>query len=218
MNVMKLMTQRHSVRQYTATPIEGEKREILNTMVAQINEEADLHIQILYEEPGCFDSFMAHYGKFSGVRNYIALVGPKGEELEEKLGYYGEKLVLKAQELGLNTCWVALTHGKSKADVAKGEKHGCILALGYGENVGVPHKSKPMDALCTVDGQMPDWFRRGMEAAMEAPTAMNQQKFHFRLLPEGKVTATAGKGFYTKVDFGIAKCHFELGAEKENLF
>lgn len=218
MNMMELMTQRHSVRQYTPTPIEKEKREILNNMVSEINGEADLHIQILYEEPGCFDSFMAHYGKFSGVSNYIALVGPKGEKLEEKLGYYGEKLVLKAQELGLNTCWVALTHGKSRAEVAKGEKHGCLISLGYGEKSGVAHKSKPMETLCKVEGEMPDWFRRGMDAAMEAPTAMNQQKFTFELLPGGKVKATAGKGFYTKVDLGIAKCHFELGAQKENLF
>lgn len=218
MNMMELMTQRHSVRQYTPAPIEKEKREILDNMVSEINEEADLHIQILYEEPGCFDSFMAHYGKFSGVSNYIALVGPKGEKLEEKLGYYGEKLVLKAQELGLNTCWVALTHGKSRAEVAKGEKHGCLIPIGYGENVGVAHKSKPMEALCKVEGEMPEWFRRGMEAAMEAPTAMNQQKFTFELLPDGKVKATAGKGFYTKVDLGIAKYHFELGAQKENLF
>lgn len=214
MNIMELMTQRHSVRQYTPAPIEAEKREILDNMVAQINAEAQLHIQIVYEEPNCFDSFMAHYGKFSGVRNYIALVGPRGEDLEEKLGYYGEKLVLKAQELGLNTCWVALTHGKSKAEVAKGEKHGCLISFGYGENVGVPHKSKPVESLCKVEGEMPDWFRKGMEAAMEAPTAMNQQKFTFELLPDGKVKATACKGFYTKVDLGIAKYHFELGADR----
>lgn len=218
MDILEIMKHRHSVRQYTATPIEPEKRAILDTMTAEINQETGLHIQICYDEPRCFDSFLAHYGKFTGVQNYIALVGPKSPELDIKLGYYGEKLVLQAQELGLNTCWVALTHGKSKAEVAKGEKHGCILALGYGENVGVPHKSKPMEALCKVAGEMPDWFRKGMEAAMEAPTAMNQQKFTFELLPDGKVAASAGKGFYTRVDLGIAKCHFELGAEKDDIF
>ena len=61
---------------------------------------------------------MAHYGKFDGVHNYIALVGKKSSTLDETLGCYGEQLVLKAQEIGLNTCWVAMTHGKSKAQIA----------------------------------------------------------------------------------------------------
>ena len=46
---------------------------------------------------------MAHYGKFENVKNYIAIVGNKNDQ--EKAGYYGEKIVLKCPELGLNTCW-----------------------------------------------------------------------------------------------------------------
>ena len=45
---------------------------------------------------------MAHYGKFENVKNYIAIVGNKNDQ--EKAGYYGEKIVLKCPELGLNTC------------------------------------------------------------------------------------------------------------------
>lgn len=85
-------------------------------------EEFRAAIRDFYEEQKCFDSMMAHYGKFSGVKNYIALVGKKSETLDEELGYQGERLVLKAQELGLNTCWVAMTHGKSKAEIGKDEK------------------------------------------------------------------------------------------------
>lgn len=44
---------------------------------------------------------------------------------------------------------------------------------------------------------------------------MNQQKFMFRL-ENGRVSARAGLGFYSKVDLGIAKYHFELGAGKAN--
>jgi hypothetical protein len=58
---------------------------------------------------------------------------------------------------------------------------------------------------------MPDWFRRGVEAAQLAPTAMNQQKFLFEL-NGGKVKAIPMTGFYVKVDLGIAKYHFEVGA------
>ena len=45
----------------------------------------------------------------------------------------------------------------------------------------------------------------------------NVQKFCFKLLPDGNVQATCGKGFYTKLDLGIVRYHFALGAGKESL-
>lgn len=162
-------------------------------------------MQVFCDEPNCFDSFMAHYGKFENVSNYIAIVGTKQEQ--EKAGYYGEKLVLKCQKLGLNTCWVAMTHGKTKAKIAKGKKLLIVLSLGYGENEGVQHKSKAIAELSKADIDL-DWFKEGMEAVSLAPTAMNQQKFLFEL-KDGVVTGKALSGFYTKIDLGIAKYHFE---------
>lgn len=217
MELMKLMEQRHSVRQYTEQPIEPEKRSVLDGLVQEINQKEALHIQIVYDEEKCFDSFMAHYGKFTGVRNYIALVGKKSPKLDETLGYYGEQLVLKAQALGLNTCWVALTHGKSRALVNKGEKLVCLIALGHGASQGVVHKSKPLQQLCNYAESMPEWFLDGMNAAMLAPTAMNQQKFRFELQSDGTVNATCGKGFYTRLDLGIVKYHFEAASGKKTV-
>lgn len=215
METLDIMKARHSVRQYTQKPIEAEKRSVLDSLARQLNQRAGLHIQIIYDDPKCFDSFMAHYGKFSGVQNYIALVGKKSPALDESLGYCGEELVLKAQELGLNTCWVALTHGKSKAVVAKGEKLVCLIALGYGKEQGTAHKSKPMQDVCNCPEQAPEWFRNGMDAALLAPTAMNQQKFRFELLPDESVKVKSGSGFYTKLDMGIVKYHFETISGKK---
>lgn len=213
MELLEIMKARHSVRQYLDQPIEEEKRNVLNQLVMEINAETGLHIQILYDEPKCFDSMMAHYGNFSGVKNYIALVGKKSVDLEEQVGYYGEKIVLKAQELGLNTCWVAMTHGKSKAEIGKGEKQACIIALGYGSSQGIAHKNKQYSEVCNCADDMPDWFAKGMEAVMLAPTAMNQQKFYFSLVDD-KVTVSTKSGFYTKMDLGIVKYHFETVTKK----
>lgn len=218
MTIMEAMEARHSVRGYLDREIEPEAVEEISREIRQCNREGGLHIQLVTGEPDAFAGFMAHYGKFSNVKNYIALIGPKGPDLEEKVGYYGQRLVLKAQMLGLNTCWVAMTMKKGvvKANcrIEKGEKLVCVLALGYGVSQGTPHKSKPMESL-GGEGEKPDWFLRGMEAAMLAPTAMNQQKF--RLSLEGrKVTAVSTGGFYSKVDLGIVKYHFEMGAGKEN--
>ena len=175
-----------------------------------------MHIQLIANEPKAFDGFMAHYGKFSGVTNYIAIIGKKSADLDEKAGYYGERLVLKAQQLGLNTCWVAMTYSKVKTaySIAPGEKLCIVISLGYGKNQGVPHKSKSFDAITQVDGPVPDWFRKGIEAVLLAPTAMNQQKFKF-YLDGDTVSAKAGMGFYSKIDLGIVKYHFEIGAGKK---
>lgn len=215
MEIIELMKERHSVRQYTDKKIEKEKREVLNTLIAQINQKAGLHIQIIYDELKCFNSMMAHYGKFDGVNNYIALVGEKSKS-DESLGYYGEQIVLKAQELGLNTCWVAMTHGKSKAQIDKGEKLVCLISLGYGKTAGAAHKSKKLSEVCNYKKDMPEWFLSGMEAALLAPTAMNRQKFYFELLPDNSIKITCGKGLYTKLDLGIVKYHFEVVSGKVN--
>ena len=205
MQMLDLMKERHSVRQYSDKKIEGDVKSKLNKYVASINEESGLSMQIFYNEPNCFNSMLTHYGKFSNVKNYIAIVGKKEEQ--EKAGYYGEKLVLKCQELGLNTCWVALTHGKVNVQTKPQQKLLILIALGYGTNTGVAHKSKPIKELCKED-TYPEWFMKGMEAVSLAPTAMNQQKFLFEM-KNGQVYAKALRGFYSKIDLGIVKYHFE---------
>lgn len=215
MEIIELMKQRHSVRQYESKPIEAEKRAELSALAEKLNSENGLNIQIFYDEPTCFDSFMAHYGKFTGVQNYIALIGKKGDKLDEMLGYCGEQLVLKAQELGLNTCWVAMTHGRSKAVINKGEKQVCLISLGYGSTSGTEHTSKALHEVCAERTDKPTWFIDGVKAALLAPTAMNQQKFYFELKPDGEISATCGKGFYTKLDLGIVKYHFDAVTGKK---
>lgn len=217
MDLSEAIRNRHSVRQYEERAVE---KEILNTLQTEIdacNKEGNLHIQLVTNEPRAFDSFMAHYGKFSGVTNYIALIGKKSDKLDELCGYYGERLVLKAQQLGLNTCWVAMSYKKVNGafQINKGEKLTVVIALGYGKTQGVQHKSKPAESVSNLNSNSPEWFKSGVESALLAPTAMNQQKFTLNL-DNGKVTAKAGTGFYTKLDLGIVKYHFEIGAGKDN--
>lgn len=217
MNLIEAMNARHSVRSYTAKPLSADVQQALQQEIAACNAESGLHIQLVTNEPKAFEGGLAHYGSFRGVNNYLALVGKKGAALDEACGYYGERLVLKAPQLGLNTCWVALTYKKipSAFSVAPGEKLTVVISLGYGETQGVAHRSKPANAVSNLTDASPAWFANGVNAALLAPTAMNQQKF--TLTAEGtKVTAKPGFGFYTKMDLGIVKYHFELAAGKEN--
>lgn len=218
MDLTEAMKARHSVRQYKNKPLDAEVISILQEEIEISNQESGLHIQLVTNEPKAFDGFMAHYGKFSGVTDYIAMIGKKGADLEEKCGYYGERLVLRAQQLGLNTCWVASTYRKIKTAfiVGPGEKLCIVIALGYGATQGIPHRSKSFEKAAKVDEKTPEWFKNGVKAALLAPTAVNQQKFQFALNGK-KVSAKAGLGFYTKVDLGIAKYHFEIGADRSDI-
>lgn len=206
---------RHSVRQYEEKPVAADTVAEMKAFIDEINQESGLHIQLVTDEPRAFSGFRAHYGKFSGVTDYIALIGPKSTKLEEQCGYYGEKIVLKAQMLGLNTCWVALTYRKvpEAYKVQKNEALKLVISLGYGKTQGHARKSKSFADVARTDGYCPEWFTKGVDAALLAPTAINQQAFTFEL-KNGRVIADAGKGPCARVDLGIAKYHFEVGSGK----
>lgn len=212
--MFEIMKERHSVRQYVDKTIEDFKKEEIKNLIQEINLKTKLNIQACFDEPKAFSTFMAHYGKFEGVTNYIALVGQKGRD--EEIGYYGEEIVLKVQSLGLNSCWVAMTYGKGKAAVTKNKKEKiyCVLAIGYGKTQGVSHKIKTIEEVSNVTNETPEWFKRGVEAALLAPTAMNQQKFKF-IYDNDTVTLKSKVGFYSKIDLGIVKYHFEIISGKQ---
>lgn len=225
MTLIEAIEARHSVRRYKEDPISPEVLSVLRDKVLEVNRLGGLHVQLVTEEPRAFSGLMA-YGSFSGVRNYFVMAGKKSADLDEKTGYYGEQLVLLAQTLGLNTCWAGVSYSKISGTYELGddEKIVCYIALGYGLTQGAGHKVKgPADVSNAGDGT-PEWFGRGVEAALLAPTAVNQQKFRFDYLgPENegalpRVSAMPSFSMigYTKVDLGIVKYHFELGAGKEN--
>ncbi len=214
MDIIQAIRERHSVREYSGKKIEKEKRQRLDALIEACNEESGLHIQIRYDDPFGFDSRLAHYGKFRNVDNYIVLAGIPSDNLQEKCGYYGEKIVLEAQMMGLNTCWTALTFNKTnvKKIIPMNEKLVLVIAIGYGANQGKVHKSKSIERVMATKGEMPDWFRKGAEAALLAPTAMNQQKFKMGIKDGSPVIRVVGKGPYTKIDLGIVKYHFEIAS------
>lgn len=213
MTLMEAMQARHSVRQYREEALRKGDAALLREEIEACNAESGLHIQLVCGEPKAFSGLLARYGKFSGVTNYIALVGKKGPDLSETCGYFGERIVLRAQQIGLNTCWVAMTYSKvpSAFSAGEGEKLCAVIAVGYGKTQGSGHRVKSVREVTEGEPPFPEWFVSGVEAALLAPTAMNQQKFRFAL-QGNRVSATAGSGFYTKLDLGIVKYHFAMGA------
>lgn len=224
MTIQEAIVVRHSVRAYKELSLAEEIVNLLEEEIAKLNEKGQLHMQLVLNEPKAFQGTIAKYGRFRGVNNYVVVAGKKTNDLDERVGYYGEQLVLFAQTLGLNTCWVGLSYSKVPGTYVldEGEKIACYIAIGYGETPGVGHKIKSVEQVSNASDATPSWFRKGVEAALLAPNALNQQKFSFEYagMKNGRHQVLARKGFsligYTQMDLGIAKYHFEVGAGKDN--
>ena len=224
MTIQEAIEARHSVRAYKDLPLSEEIVKLLEDELVKLNNEGQLHIQLICNEPKAFKGTMAKYGKFRNANNYIVMAGKKADDLDERIGYYGEHIVLLAQTLGLNTCWVGLSYSKVPGTyvLEEGEKIACYIAIGYGETQGVGHKIKTVEQVSNASDITPSWFKKGVEAALLAPTAVNQQKFSFEYvgMSNNRHQVRAKKGFsmigYTQMGLGIAKYHFEVGAGKVN--
>lgn len=217
MNVKELIKSRHSVRKYLDKPVSDEIKNALNGYADELNSVYGTSVRIFFDDKDAFKRSESSYGNFSGCKNIIALVGKSAETC----GYVGELIVLKAQSLGLNTCFVALTYNKGevkkKLFVKEGEKLQCCIALGYGETQGVNRKSKTPSEILVLKGEKPENLDEVIEACLLAPTAINQQKFKV-VCDNGEIEVVKhGFGFYSDVDLGIVKCHKDLILRKVRL-
>ncbi|KAB7790968.1 nitroreductase family protein [Bifidobacterium leontopitheci] len=227
MDIAEAMACRHAVRDYSDRPVAPDTLARLGEAVAQANRDGDLHIQLVGDGGNGTDAFggcPTHYGRFRNVRHCIALIGRDDDnadagDLDERVGYYGERLALTATMLGLDTSWVVL-HEPDRHDgawlIGDGERMPAAIAVGYGTRPGRPHRSKPIDQLGSTEhgglDDAPDWFIMGLEAAALAPSALGKQPVHFTLLDDGTVRAEALDGVQSEICLGIARLHFEVGA------
>ena len=217
MTIKEAIKERHMVRKYTDKPIPAELVEKLNARIAQHNQIHGLSLKLV---TGNSDGIggMAKTLLTKSVHSYIVLAGKDRADLDEKLGYCGADLCLYAQTLGLNTWWVGgMFNGKGamKHLETKDVRINGVIAIGYGQTQGVPHKSKTAAEISQYNGTVPQWFLDGVEALLCAPTALNKQPYMVK--GDGdRVSITAGEGHFAGIDLGIGKYHFEAGAGKEN--
>lgn len=217
MTIKEAIRQRHTVRKYTDRPIPSDIVKLLNERIAANNQSHDLSMALI---TGNSDG-LSGFGKLllsKNVNNYMILAGRDVPDLDEKLGYCGADMILYAQTLGLNTWWIGGMYSekgtKKNLQDASVRVNG-IIAIGYGQTQGVPHKSKTAAEISQYDGKAPQWFDDGVAALLYAPTALNKQAF--RVEGRGnKVSIKYNGGHFAKVDLGIGKYHFEAGAGKEN--
>ena len=218
MNEIDAIRQRHSVRQYKADRIEEEKVALIKAKIDELNAEGDLNLQFIEDAEKTYNKLFNRVSGLGSAPSVIACVGKDDKSLDQRVGYYGEKLVLYAQTLGLNTCWTGTFNRKNiSADIPDGERLVISIAIGYGKDSGKERKTKSKEQLSEASTQRPEWFEKGVEMAMLAPTAINQQKFLIKLNDDETVEFIDKGGVLSQVDLGIVKCHFELGSGKKQI-
>ena len=210
------MHTRHTVRQFTGTPLSETEKSSLNERVKELNEKLSLAICLIESEKTPLNLMGKVILRGKGVCSYFVLSADDREGVGETLGYASSDLVLFAQTIGLNTWWMGGTFNrKFVSAIVPGKMVTGIIAVGHGKTQGVPHKSKTPDMVSVYSGEAPEWFNNGVRAALLAPTALNKQAF--RIEGNGnKVRLTYKSGPMSGSDKGIVKHHFELGAGKEN--
>lgn len=229
--LIRAIEKRISCRAFEPRAIEQEKLDALQAAAQRINELTGLHFQVFgpREDGTAIDMAPNMFG--SNPPCYAALVGPKDPIAEEKLGYYGEQLVLLAETMGLSTCWVASTYDKetTRVELADGEVLHDVVPIGYAPKkmpfkqrtirAGIRRRSKAQEDLyrgpVPLD-QAPDWIRACVDAVWKGPSAINEQPVVFAQdAPDAPVSAELSrvKTGLEYTDLGIAKYHFEVVAE-----
>lgn len=223
MITVETIRERHSVREYDGKPLAQAEFDALGALVEECARESGLDIQLVGDNPEVFN-VIARFGLIRGCRTHVAFVVDDDKAgdatraaVDEAIGYWGQKIVLAAQDMGLNTCWCALcSRKKSRADVAPGKKVRLVIAAGHGKTQSFPRKTKSIGALSSVEcAKAPAWFAAAMEAAQLAPTAMNNQDFKITLLSDGKtVRIDAPQSGLNVIDKGIVRRNFEIAANE----
>lgn len=215
MNLKEAMQKRHMVRKYINKPISDDLINKINERIEMNNKNYNLSMKLMVDNNKGVSSIMKLI-LAKDVNNFIILAGDNSANLDERLGYSGADIMLYAQTLGLNTWWVGGTFNRSVSQYVEGKKVTGIIAIGYGESQGKPHKSKMVEDVSKYNGTIiPSWFISGVDGALLAPTALNKQDF--MIIGDGnKVKIECDNGIFTGSNVGLIKYHFELGAGKEN--
>ena len=215
MDLKEAMQKRHMVRKYIDKSLPDDLINRINERISMNNEKHKLSMKLMINNNKGVNSIMKLI-MAKGVNNFIILAGDNSENLDERLGYSGADIMLYAQTLGLNTWWVGGTFNRSVSQYVENKKVTGIIAIGYGESQGKPHKSKMVEDVSKYNGTIiPSWFISGVDGALLAPTALNKQDF--MIIGDGnKVKIECDNGIFTGSNVGLIKYHFELGAGKEN--
>jgi nitroreductase len=229
MDYLKAINKRHSRRTYDGTGLPLDTAIKLHEMAAEYSKLPGVDIRFVTNNGKAFNGFTKSYGVFSGVNDFFLLIRNKDNPQSSiKLGYYGELVVLRCTELGLDTCWAGGAFSRKDLNIIldDGQIVEAAITVGHApkrftfqENllrlVFHPRTKRVADMYSSEADFTPDWFVLGMAAVQKAPSTYNRQPARFIYRKDGTVSAEV-KDIETAplmgIDLGIAKLHFEIGS------
>lgn len=237
-SIDELIKKRVSCRIFLEKRVEPTKIKELNEVCALFKEGlAGEKVKLHLVELGDDDLRKIDPDDFSLIINPMTFIGgsiQKSKLAYESYGYLVEHLVLKATEMGLATCWLGYFNADyfKKIQPAADEILPAVCVVGYAAEKGAPSGRKKWGDLFFIKD-----FKTSMSAIVAgnyaepldmlrlAPSAGNLQPwrvlkeknkniFHFY---KKRLDREYEKRKLHNVDIGIAMCHFELAAKKNDL-
>jgi nitroreductase len=221
LNLVQAIDRRTSKRIFKKQPVPSDLLNEISLLINKYNNESKLNLQIIDNAEKAFKSFLISYGKFKGIKNAIALVANKEvENYLEKVGFFGEQLLLRIVTMGLDTCWVGVNFNR-KADVFKldeNEELVAVIVFGFAEDLptkfeddkyGITHRSTiTIEAMTTNDQILPHNVEEGIVAILKAPSAKNKQPVKVEYKNKLLRLMVDPKPVENLVELGIAKAHY----------
>ena len=245
-SVIELIKTRRSYRSYANKDIDQEALNKFEVYLDQINNEAGsrARVIILSNEANGEKRKLGTYGFISGSKTFLIGILDRQTNDALQFGYLFEKVILKATELGLQTCWMGGTFKKKDfsqhIDMDSHEYIAIVSPIGYSSeqkrlvektirSFSGSDKRKPWEELffdevfapLTLDSA--GEYALPLEMVRLGPSASNIQPW--RIVKQGNdfhfyLVRKKGHSFAYDMqlnDIGIAKCHFQLTAAELGL-
>lgn len=235
MNYKKLILDGKSVRDFKEKAIEAECFNEIESYIKKSKKllpEVNIELKIFdsretYEK---LKNVAGYNGHMIKAPSYAVILSDVKQGYIENSGYIGERLILKARDLEIDSCWVTFNDSdiiKEKLDISSNKEVTAIIALGHGIDKNIKNKSGSerlgVEKIVYMDKwgintSIDELEERGLLDAFSyarmAPSTLNRQPWRF-IIDGGKIILAVKKDDFTSnyergIDAGIAMLYFGL--------
>lgn len=235
----EVIKSRHSVRNYEDKLIPKDLIKKIEHYIENIDNPfgKKVRIKLIKKDNSSNDLKLGTYGVIKGAKYYLAVACKNEDFALEALGYTFEKAVLYCTSLGLGTVWLGGTFNKGEfakaMNVGSNEIMPIVSPLGYeggkksflaslmGNNnkkrksYGEVFFNNNFDTPLLKEDEKD--YSEVLEMVRIAPSAMNKQPWRILKVGNDFDFYTEGNKDFSKIDIGIALCHFHLAAKEKGL-
>jgi len=221
LNLTEAIDIRVSRRHFSDKSIDANTTNQINSLIAKYNQSGTLNFRLIENAETAFKSFLVAYGKFKGIKNAVALsVNRSTDDYLEKVGYFGEQIVLNMVAMGLDTCWVGVDFNR-KSEVftlQENEELVAVLVFGYAkdtpikietEKYGINHRTTlAIEEVTSNDQILPHHVEEGIVAILKAPSTKNKQPVRVEYKNAQLKLSVNLRRKQNLIELGIAKAHY----------